>query len=162
MVTRTQPTPSGAKTSREGSAAASAKNAIADGRGRNRSSRTERRTDAAAGASPARSGADNSIQPVKRRAKIVDAKPRPRRSPDALRDADGQAPTRDEGKQHASGAQAPSERQRSVPEHVRKRFVQVGKHYYFADGARAFTDRGGRLTTPSENTEVIQIGRAHV
>jgi len=34
--------------------------------------------------------------------------------------------------------------------------VQVGKHYYFADGARAFTDRGGRLTTPSENTEVIR------
>jgi putative DNA primase/helicase len=34
--------------------------------------------------------------------------------------------------------------------------VQVGKHYYFADGARAFTDRGGRLTTPSENTEVVR------
>jgi putative DNA primase/helicase len=34
--------------------------------------------------------------------------------------------------------------------------VQVGKHYYFSDGARAFTDRGGRLTTPSENTEVIR------
>ncbi|EQD63380.1 hypothetical protein B2A_02375 [mine drainage metagenome] len=34
--------------------------------------------------------------------------------------------------------------------------MQVGKHYYFADGARAFTDRGGRLTTPSENTEVIR------
>jgi hypothetical protein len=36
------------------------------------------------------------------------------------------------------------------------RFVRVGKHYYFADGARAFSDRGGRLTTPSENTEVIR------
>jgi putative DNA primase/helicase len=39
---------------------------------------------------------------------------------------------------------------------VRARFVQVGRDYYFADGARAFTDRGRRLTTPSENTEVIQ------
>jgi putative DNA primase/helicase len=43
-----------------------------------------------------------------------------------------------------------------VPEHVRARFVQVGRKFYFPDGARAFTDRGGRLTTPSENTEVIR------
>jgi hypothetical protein len=34
--------------------------------------------------------------------------------------------------------------------------VRVGKHYYFTDGTRAFTDRGARLTTPSENTEVIR------
>jgi putative DNA primase/helicase len=34
--------------------------------------------------------------------------------------------------------------------------VQVGKHYHFPDGTRAFTDRGRRLTTPSENTEVIR------
>jgi putative DNA primase/helicase len=39
---------------------------------------------------------------------------------------------------------------------VRRRFVQVGRAYYFPDGARAFTDRGKRLTTPSENTEVIR------
>jgi hypothetical protein len=43
-----------------------------------------------------------------------------------------------------------------VPEDVRKRFVQVGAKYFFPDGARAFTDRGHRLTTPSENTEVIK------
>jgi putative DNA primase/helicase len=43
-----------------------------------------------------------------------------------------------------------------VPEEVRKRFVQVGAKYFFPDGARAFTDRGSRLTTPSENTEVIK------
>src|SRR5258708_38193884 len=35
-----------------------------------------------------------------------------------------------------------------VPEDVRKRFVQVGAKYFFPDGARAFTDRGHRLTTP--------------
>src|ERR1700722_14702765 len=43
-----------------------------------------------------------------------------------------------------------------VPEDVRKRFVQVGTKYFFPDGARAFTDRGHRLSTPSENTEVIK------
>lgn len=44
----------------------------------------------------------------------------------------------------------------AVPEHIRRRFVQVGRKYYFPDGARAFTDRGHRLTTASENTEVIK------
>lgn len=44
----------------------------------------------------------------------------------------------------------------TVPDHIRWRFVQVGRRYYFPDGARAFTDRGRRLTTPSENTEVIR------
>ncbi len=50
-----------------------------------------------------------------------------------------------------------------VPEEVRKRFVQVGAKYFFPDGARAFTDRGSRLTTPSENTEVTKslIAIAH-
>ncbi|MCC7464508.1 MAG: hypothetical protein IT480_18845 [Gammaproteobacteria bacterium] len=43
-----------------------------------------------------------------------------------------------------------------VPEHIRRRFVQVGRKYYFPDGARAFTDRGHRLTTASENTEVVK------
>ena len=43
-----------------------------------------------------------------------------------------------------------------VPEEVTQRFVQVGRKYYFTDGAHAFTDRGKRLSTPSENTEVIR------
>ena len=43
-----------------------------------------------------------------------------------------------------------------VPAEVRERFIQVRRHYYFPDGTRAFTDRGHRLTTPSENTEVIR------
>ena len=58
--------------------------------------------------------------------------------------------------QKAVASEPGTEARRQVPEHIRKRFVQVGRHYYFADGARAFTDRGGRLTTPSENTEVIR------
>jgi hypothetical protein len=44
----------------------------------------------------------------------------------------------------------------AVPEEIAKRFVQVRNKYYFPDGARAFTDRGNRLTTPSENTEVLR------
>jgi hypothetical protein len=43
-----------------------------------------------------------------------------------------------------------------VPETIAKRFIQVRNKYYFPDGARAFTDRGNRLTTPSENTEVVR------
>jgi Large polyvalent protein-associated domain 7 len=44
----------------------------------------------------------------------------------------------------------------AVPEEVRRRFVQVKNRYFFPDGARAFTDRGTRLTTQSENTEVVR------
>jgi putative DNA primase/helicase len=44
----------------------------------------------------------------------------------------------------------------AMPELIRRRFVQVGRKYYFPDGARAFTDRGHRLTTASENSEVIK------
>jgi putative DNA primase/helicase len=43
-----------------------------------------------------------------------------------------------------------------IPDHIRKRFVQVGHRYYFSDGAHAFTDRGARLITPSENMEVVK------
>jgi len=60
--------------------------------------------------------------------------------------------------QQAANEEAAAPRKRAtpvVPEEVRRRFVQVGRRYHFPDGARAFTDRGGRLTTASENTEVI-------
>ncbi len=59
-------------------------------------------------------------------------------------------------KESAATAPPATEDHHTVPEHVRRRFVQVGRKYYFPDGARAFTDRGRRLTTPSENTEVIR------
>lgn len=64
--------------------------------------------------------------------------------------------TRSEPKESAGTAPSVAEDHQTVPEHVRRRFVQVGRKYYFPDGARAFTDRGRRLTTPSENTEVIR------
>src|ERR1700731_3048282 len=54
--------------------------------------------------------------------------------------------------EHQRPAQDP--RSRAVPEHIAKRFVKVDERYYFPDGAHAFTDRGSRLTTKSENTEV--------
>lgn len=43
-----------------------------------------------------------------------------------------------------------------VPDEIKQRFVQVGNKYHFPDGARAFTDHGNRLTSPSENSEVIK------
>jgi putative DNA primase/helicase len=43
-----------------------------------------------------------------------------------------------------------------VPDQIKQRFVQVGNKYHFPDGARAFTDHGNRLTSPSVNTEVIK------
>jgi hypothetical protein len=55
-----------------------------------------------------------------------------------------------------SQRRAKPRRSDTVPEEVKKRFVQSGNKYYFPDGARAFTDRGQRLTTPSENTEVVK------
>jgi Large polyvalent protein-associated domain 7 len=43
----------------------------------------------------------------------------------------------------------------TVPESIRNRFVQDGHRFYFADGKEAFKDRGRRLTTSSENTQVV-------
>jgi hypothetical protein len=43
----------------------------------------------------------------------------------------------------------------TVPQSVRDRFVQDGHRFYFPDGYPAFRDRGRRLTTVSENTQVV-------
>ena len=43
----------------------------------------------------------------------------------------------------------------TVPASVRERFHQEGHRFYFPDGAEAFRDHGRKLSTPSENTEVI-------
>jgi len=71
---------------------------------------------------------------------------------DPSSDSTGQEPApnsiRGERRKNAAGA--------AVPEEIAKRFVQVANKYYFPDGARAFTDRGNRLTTQSENTEVVR------
>jgi putative DNA primase/helicase len=70
------------------------------------------------------------------------------------------AATEDRAASPAGSAKSPSQQANAdsgaVPEAIRRQFVQVGRKYYFADGTRAFTDRGRSLTTPSENTEVIK------
>ena len=43
----------------------------------------------------------------------------------------------------------------TVPQQVRDRFVQDGHRFYFRDGSPAFRDHGRRLSTASENTELI-------
>ena len=161
MATRTDSTASGGQTTEAASAMPPrAMNAIEAGRPRKRSGRKDRPMDTAADAASAPKTPENSIEPAKRRAKASGTRPRPKDSRDASRAAAGEASAleqgREQGRRDAATVKASPERQRLVPEHVRKRFVQVGKHYYFADGARAFSDRGRRLTTPSENTEVIR------
>jgi hypothetical protein len=52
--------------------------------------------------------------------------------------------------------QKTGERSRVMPDEIRERFIGIGSKYYFPDGAAAFTDHGAKLTTRSENTEVIR------
>jgi len=47
-------------------------------------------------------------------------------------------------------------RTRVVPDEIRERYIGIGSKYYFPDGVAAFTDHGAKLTTRSENTEVIR------
>jgi Large polyvalent protein-associated domain 7 len=44
----------------------------------------------------------------------------------------------------------------TVPASVRDRFTQEGHRFFFPDGTRAFQDHGRRLSTPSENTQLIR------
>jgi hypothetical protein len=160
MATRTESTPASGETNR-GASPPRAANAIEATRGRKGSRRPGSRTETAPDPGSAQRREENSIQPAKRRANASETRRQPKQRRGTPRDADNRAPSAEQGRgrqggQDSSNLEASPERQRLVPEHVRKRFVQVGKHYYFADGARAFSDRGGRLTTPSENTEVIR------
>jgi hypothetical protein len=54
------------------------------------------------------------------------------------------------------GAAQKSGPSRTVPDEIRERFIGIGSKYYFPDGVAAFTDHGAKLTTRSENTEVIR------
>jgi hypothetical protein len=56
----------------------------------------------------------------------------------------------------SSGAAQKESRSRAVPDEIRERFIGIGANYYFPDGVAAFTDHGAKLTTRSENTEVIR------
>ncbi len=74
---------------------------------------------------------------------------------------DGSAPANAAGKP-ASGREDRNERdsredrQKAVPEHIARRFVQVEDKYYFPDKSLAFEDRGAKLATRSENQEVVR------
>lgn len=112
------------------------------------------------GTSPAADS--NSVRQTSRRASEREKEAAPERpSPRAA--AERSAPAENSiraAKRKARNAppRAPSSTSKAgaIPEEVRRQFVQVGRKYYFPDGARAFTDRGRKLTTPSENTEVIR------
>jgi hypothetical protein len=43
-----------------------------------------------------------------------------------------------------------------IPDDVAMRFVRVGRSYYFQNGAPAFDDHGRKLSTKSENTELVR------
>jgi conjugative element/phage-associated large polyvalent protein len=57
-----------------------------------------------------------------------------------------------------AAAEAPQKgsRSRAMPDEIRERFIGIGANYYFPDGVTAFTDHGTKLSTRSENTEVIR------
>src|ERR1700687_3544268 len=64
-----------------------------------------------------------------------------------------------DSKPHSSRPSRPAAKPdsaQSVPPEIWERFIGIGSKYYFPDGTPAFTDRGTKLTTPSENTEVIR------
>jgi hypothetical protein len=44
----------------------------------------------------------------------------------------------------------------TIPEAVRERFLQVGEKWFFPSGDPAFRDQGRKLTTVSENAEVVR------
>src|SRR5688572_21605077 len=107
---------------------------------------------------PARRAAegDNVVRGARRRAQSAASPPEnaivSARAPAKSRGQRDLAAVKPNGRAAAATALAPN----SVPPDIEKRFVRVGREFYFPDGARAFTDRGRRLTTPSENTEVIK------
>ena len=88
---------------------------------------------------------ENSIRPSRRRTRAA--------QPAAVEREPAENTPAATTKARSKGAKADAH---IVPEHIHRRFVAVGHRYYFADGAHAFTDRGSRLTTHSENTEVIK------
>lgn len=96
----------------------------------------------------------NSIRPSRRRAinqstEAVEKAVAARVTPNASKESSTAPAQKDELSDKRRAAVVP------VPPAIAQRFVRVGHKYHFPDGGHAFTDRGHRLTTPSENTEVI-------
>lgn len=119
-----------------------ASDALADTRESNPGAR-----DTTEGAARPRPSAENAIRPIRERSRAA--------APPA--GAPGRRELNVAAKAAASRTASGKARERqAVPEEVLERFIGVGAKYYFPDGAPAFVDRGTRLTTPSENTEVVR------
>ena len=96
----------------------------------------------------------NSIQPSRPRARSAREDGRTGHAVHAHASPTAQAPA--EAKETTPTPPASSDRDAwAIPDSVRDRFIQGGRQWYFPDGAPAFRDHGRRLSTPSENTEVI-------
>lgn len=102
-------------------------------------------------------GAENSIRPTPRPIRGASAPVREHLRSNSRGDEDARAKAR-RSAPSSSNVDEPERKldRDSMPEEVKRRFVQIGNKYHFPDGARAFTDHGSRLTSPSENTEVIK------
>lgn len=135
-------------------------NTVKPSRAREHRRRHDARPAEGVSAQPRAKATENSIRPAKRRVAAVGALKAEEPGREAQRAPERRAahprPAEGSDEKGAASGEAPPWRHRHVPEHIRQRFVQVGRHYHFPDGTRAFTDRGARLTTPSENTEVIR------
>ena len=90
--------------------------------------------------------AENAIRPVKRRPPLAP-------TPSGSRPA---APARATAPPAATKNATSAPSANVMPPDIWERFIGIGAKYYFPDGTPAFVDRGVKLTTPSENTEVIR------
>jgi Large polyvalent protein-associated domain 7 len=70
--------------------------------------------------------------------------------------AEGEAVSAAESPTAASALKRADSDPWTVPQSVRDRFVQDGHRFYFPEGAPAFRDLGRKLTTASENTQVVR------
>ena len=116
----------------------------------------------AQGKSKSSVGRENSIRPSRSRARAEPSRPAAAHAQASTRarDQPDVADSSNSGAPNSSASPDTDTRQSpdrwAVPEEVKERFVSVGRSYYFADGARAFQDRGKRLVSDTENTEVIR------
>jgi hypothetical protein len=88
----------------------------------------------------------------------IEASRKPRRhqnSPVKAAPTEGAAPSAASSTATAAALQRADTDPWTVPQSVRDRFVQDGHRFFFPDGAPAFKDLGRRLTTASENTQVV-------
>jgi hypothetical protein len=95
----------------------------------------------------------NSIEAVRRaRFRRTNASQGAREAEPGVREAAGSNSPSADGTAERPGDSDPW----TVPQSVRDRFVQDRRQFFFPDGAIAFKDHGRKLTTSSENTNVIE------